>query len=153
MSFQEKRSKNGDEGQIGSAGVESVSGNKRPAVTVLQFLVGALVTLGGSAFAAFAFTAFGRSLGLTHLSVGVIGIIGGFVALRARSRSWRFLIIINALTIVWSSLSESLVEIDSLLPTSASMDSLIGTIIAIIMSGVIIYLLTRKDPRSNKKST
>jgi hypothetical protein len=157
LAFQERRPKSNDEDlQAASAPVKSVSGvfgNKKTAITVLQFLVGALVTLGGASFATFALSTFGRSLGLAHLSIGVIGIIGGLAALGARPWSWRFLLIINALTVVWSSVSESLVEIDSLLPPSASLDSLIGTIIAIVMSGAIIYLLSRKDPKFIKKST
>jgi hypothetical protein len=121
------------------------------AITTLQFLVGVLVTIGGAAFATLASSSFGRSLGLVHLSIGLIALAGGFIALSTKSWSWQFLLVINVLTIAYSSSSEGLVQMDSLLPLFASLASLIGTIIAIIMSGAIISLLA-KNQMSSKKS-
>ncbi|HKW04331.1 MAG TPA: hypothetical protein VJN71_03430 [Nitrososphaerales archaeon] len=112
-------------------------------VTVLQFLVGALVTMGGTLFATLALNEYGRSLGIAHLSIGLLALAGGFVAWKRAPWSRSYLLAIDALTIAYSTTSETLVQVQSLLPSYASLGSLIGTVIAIIMSGVIIYLETR----------
>src|SRR5207245_5351747 len=54
-------------------------------VTILQFLVGALVTFGGVAFTAFARNQFGLALGVIHLLLGLTGLAAGFVMLRAKA--------------------------------------------------------------------
>ena len=114
-------------------------------VIVLQFLVGALVTMGGTLFAALAVNSFGTYLGLIHLSIGLTGLVCGFLALRRRPLPRTFLIEINALTVAYSALSESIVQIQSLLPSVSSFGSLIGTIIAVVMSISIISLLLLKS--------
>jgi hypothetical protein len=114
--------------------------NRRLAIEILQFLVGALVVLGGSLFTIFSVNDFGTALGLIHLSIGVTGIIAGITFLQAKPYSRNFLLAINVLTIVYSTFSESIVQVQSLLPSFASVGSLIGTLIAIIMSFAIIYL-------------
>jgi hypothetical protein len=116
---------------------------RRSAIIALQFLVGGLVTVGGTLFAALAVNSFGTGLGLIHLSIGVIGILSGVAFLQAKPRSRSLLLAINAVTIAYSSFSESIVEIQSLLPSFASIGSLIGTVIAIIMSFAVIALLLR----------
>jgi hypothetical protein len=116
---------------------------RRSAIIVLQFLVGGLVTMGGTLFATLAVNSFGRSLGLIHLSIGVTGILSGVAFLQAKPRSRSLLLAINAVTIAYSSFSESIVEIQSLLPSYASIGSLIGTLIAIIMSFAVIAILLR----------
>lgn len=116
-------------------------GTRRSVGTILQFLVGALVTMGGALFATLAVNNIGRFLGLIHLSIGLIGFAGGFIALREKPWSRTFLFGINVLTIAYSTVSESIVQIQLLLPSYASLGSLIGTIISIIMSGAILYLL------------
>jgi hypothetical protein len=117
----------------------------RTVVTVLQFMVGALVTMGGSLFAIYAVNSFGTSLGLIHFSIGITNLLAGIAYLRAIRWSRNFLLVINAVTIGYSSFSESIVQIQSLLPSTPSTGSLIGTIIAIIMSCVIIYLLLKRN--------
>ena len=110
-------------------------------ITILQFLVGGLVTFGGFEFARNAVYPFGTALGLIHLSIGLAGLAIAFVMLRARSLNPRNLVLgINAITIAYSSLSESMVYIESLLG-SVALDSLIGTIIAIVISLTVIYIL------------
>jgi hypothetical protein len=125
----------------------TISRDTRIVVTVLQFMVGGLVTLGGGAFTAFALDDFGKALGAIHLSLGLIGLAAGFIILfRAQNFPRTFILAINAVTIVYSTFSESMVEFQSLLPSSAARDSLIGTLIAIVMSATIIYLLVRRKP-------
>lgn len=101
--------------------------------------------MGGTLFAALAVNSFGTHLGLIHLSIGLTGLVGGFLALVRRPLPRTFLIGINMLTVAYSALSESIVQIQSLLPSVSSFGSLIGTIIAIIMSVSIISLLLLKS--------
>jgi len=127
-------------------------GYRRLAIEILQLLVGALVTIGGSLFAIFAVNSFGIALGLIHLSIGIAGIIGGIAFLLGKPRSSTLLLAINGLTIAYSTFSESIVQIQSLLPPFASTGSLVGTVIALIMSFGIIYLLL-SNPSYSKTSS
>ena len=120
----------------------------REIVTVLQFFVGGLVTLGGAAYARGGTYPIGTALGLFHLVVGLTGLFGGYSFLRRKTCSREFLIAINSVTIVYSAFAESLAEIYSFLPPGVN-DALIGTIIAIVVSATIIYLLlSNKSSRS-----
>jgi uncharacterized membrane protein YfcA len=112
-------------------------------VTVLQFFVGGLVVFGGAAFAKDGTYPLGTALGLIHLSVGVVGLSAGYAFFRNRRWSRRLVLAANGLTIAYSAFSESVAKIDSLLPSSFN-DSLIGTLVAIVTSGAIIYLLVSR---------
>lgn len=120
----------------------------REVITVLQFFVGGLVVLGGLAYAANGTYPLGTALGLIHLSVGITGLYAGYAFLRGKAGSRILLIAINSVTIVYSTFSESAAQIYSLLPPGIN-DSLIGTIIAIIVSCVIIYLLLSNKSKSS----
>ena len=121
-------------------GYQTADQRTREIVTVLQFFVGGLVTLGGAGYARNGTYPLGTFLGLVHLVVGLTGLFGGYSFLRRRSWSREFLVGINSLTIVYSAFSETLAEIYDLLPPGVN-DALIGTIIAIVVSATIIYLL------------
>jgi predicted amidohydrolase len=64
----------------------------------------------------------------------------GYAFVTRKSWSRRFLIAVNTITIIWSVLAESLAEIYAYLPRGIN-DVLIRTIIAVIVSGVIIYMM------------
>ncbi len=113
---------------------------KREIIVALQFFVGGLVTLGGAAYAAGGSYPLGTALGLVHHSVGLTGLFGGYAFLGRTPWSRRFLIWTNVATIVYSAFSESLAQIYALLPPGIT-DSLVGTIIAILVGAVILYLL------------
>ena len=115
----------------------------RELVTALQFFVGALVTLGGAAFVRGGSYPVGTALGAVHLAVGLTGLLGGYLFLRKVPWSRNFLIAIDSVTIAYSAFAETLVEMFAYLPPGIS-DSLIGTLIAIAVSIVIIYMLTRR---------
>ncbi len=121
--------------------------SRRQIVIVLQFLVGSLVTFGGTAFALLAVNSFGTALGSVHLLIGAAGLLAGILAIRQEILPRTLLLVTNTFTILYSISSVSIAAIDSLLPTSALHDSLIGTAAAVIMSIVIVYLL----PRSSAK--
>ena len=109
-------------------------------IAAMQFFVGALVTLGGAAYARFGTYPVGTAVGLVHLSVGLAGLFGGYVFLRNLPWSRTFLMAINGITIGYSAFSESLAELYALMSPGIN-DSLIGTIIAIMVSTAIIYSL------------
>lgn len=113
---------------------------KREIIVALQFFVGGLVTLGGAAYAAGGTYPLGTAVGLVHLSVGLSGLFAGYAFLRRTPWSRKFLIWANVATIFYSAFSESLAQIYALLPPGIT-DSLVGTIVAILVGGVIIYLL------------
>jgi hypothetical protein len=116
----------------------------RQIIAILQFFVGGLVTLGGAAFATGGTYPIGTALGSVHLVVGFLGLLGGFVLMTRKPWSRNFLVIVNFLTIAYSAFAESLAEIYAYLPRGIN-DALVGTIIAIIVSGVILYMI-RKGP-------
>jgi len=118
--------------------------NRRLRIEILQFLVGVLVTMGGAFFAGFSINSLGNALGIIHLTIGVAGVAAAVLFLQENPSSRSFLLAINVLTIAYSSFSESIAQIQSLLPPFASFASLIGTVIAIIMCVAIIYFV-RKD--------
>ena len=86
----------------------------------------------------------GTALGSVHLAVGLTGLYAGYAFYRGKSWSKKFLIAINGVTIAYSTFSESLAEIYAYLPRGIN-DALIGTIIAIIVSAAIIYLLASES--------
>jgi hypothetical protein len=110
---------------------------------ILQFFVGGLVTLGGAAYARSGTYPVGTALGLGHLAIGLAGLYGGYAFMKRKSRSPKFLIWINSVTIIYSAIVESLAEIYAYLPPGIN-DALIGTIVAIIVSSIIIYRLATK---------
>jgi len=124
-------------------GPQYVTVNRRQLVLALQILVGSLVTFGGTAFVVFAVSPLGMAFGSGHLLTGLIGLTVGIVTLRRKVLPRNALLGINIFTIAYSAASDAAAGALSLLPTSAFHDSVIGTIIAIIMSSLIIYLLTR----------
>ena len=81
-----------------------------------------------------------HAFGLGHLAIGLTGLCAGYAFLRRKNWSWGFLIGINTVTIIYSTFAEALAEIYALLPPGIN-DALIGTIIAVIFSAVILYLL------------
>jgi len=115
------------------------------AVVVLQFLVGGLMTFGGYAFAFFAANSFGAALGWIHFAVGLVGLIAALLTLMVRISQLRgFLVAINVVSIAYSLFSESLAETESLLGGPDLIGSLVGTLIAVVMSASMIYLLLRR---------
>jgi hypothetical protein len=82
----------------------------RTRIIILQFLVAALLTGGGAAFAKFAVNELGTTLGLIHLAVGIVSLVAAFSTLSPRTWSRGFLLSINVLAITYSIFSEILVE-------------------------------------------
>jgi len=115
-------------------------------VAALQFFDGALVTLGGLGYASSATYPVGTALGVVHLLVGLTGLFAGYAFLKRKPYSRRLVLAISCVTIAYSAFSESVAEVYALM-TPGIGDALIGTIIAIVVSIAIIYLLaSNKSP-------
>jgi hypothetical protein len=123
--------------------VPKKNSRKNQVVTALQFFVGALVTFGGAAFVLGGSYPVGTLLGAIHLAVGIAGLIGGLLWYSKRRGARQFLIWVNLATIIYSALAESFAEIYGYLPRGIN-DAFIGTIIAIVVSVGILFLLTQK---------
>ncbi|MDG6906434.1 MAG: hypothetical protein JRN20_11680 [Nitrososphaerota archaeon] len=132
-----------------SRGTKTSKQKSHEIITVLQFFVGGLVTLGGAAYTRSGTYPVGTALGSVHLVVGLTGLFAGYAFVKRRSWSGKFLVTINSVTIVYSAFAESLAEIYAYLPRGIN-DALVGTIIAIVVSVVIIYMLSvvSKQPSS-----
>jgi hypothetical protein len=113
---------------------------KRDVVLTLQFFVGALVTLGGAAFAEGGTYPIGTTFGLVHLGVGIAGLYGGYAFLKRKGWSLKFLVAINGVIIVYSLLAETFAQVYGFLEPGIN-DALVGTVIAIIVSGIIVCLV------------
>ena len=117
----------------------------RQIITVLQFFTGGLVTLGGAAYAKFGVYPYGTILGSIHFLIGIISVFAGYAFVERKAWSRNLLIGTNLAVVLYSAFSETMAQVYSLLPPGIN-DSLIGTIIAIIVSAVILYLiLTRQN--------
>ena len=121
-------------------GSQSALQRRQRLVTALQFFVGALVTLGGAAFASGGTYPVGTAIGLVHLVVGLTGLAGGYAIYRREPWARTFIIAINLVTIVWSAAAETLAEVYAYLPPGIN-DALVGTVVAVIASTVIIVLV------------
>jgi len=113
---------------------------RRGLVTALQFFNGGLVTLGGLGYANAATYPVGTALGLVHFAIGLAALYAAYAFLRRKQGSAHLLLWINGVTIAYGALSESAAEIFALM-TPGIGDALIGTIVAIIVSAAIIYLV------------
>jgi hypothetical protein len=109
----------------------------------MQLLNGGLLTVGGYAFFFFAVNSLGSVLGLIHFLVGLGSLLAGVLLLVRSQTPDGLLLAVNVVAIAYSGLAEVFVEVDSLLPPSAASDSLIGTVAALVMGFVIIYLVRR----------
>jgi hypothetical protein len=112
----------------------------RELILILQFFNAGLVTLGGIAYTATGSRPLGPILGSIHLVVGLSGFYTGYAFLKSKSSARNLLVYVNLVTILYSTFSESMAQIFALL-TPGINDSLIGTIIAIIISGFIICMV------------
>ena len=100
--------------------------------------------IGGIGYASSAVYPVGTALGLIHLAVGLADLFAGYAFLRRRAWSPALVVAMNGVTIAYSAFSEAAAQIYSLLPPGIN-DSLIGTLIAIVVSGTIIFLVRRRS--------
>jgi hypothetical protein len=136
----------------------------REVIVALQFFVGGLVTLGGAEYARNGTYPIGTLIGVFHLSVGLTGLFAGYAFVKKKAWAQNLVLATNSITIAYSAFSETAAQVYSFLPPGIN-DSLIGTIIAIMVSAGIIAVIqsgnhsnsapekTRKEERQSNVSS
>ena len=125
-------------------GEGALRGSRR-LILLFQFVVGSLVTFGGTAYVIFSVNAVGSAFGAGHLLAGLTGLSVGFFTLAKKDLPRDWLLGVNVVTIVYSLLSDGVAGVLSLLPAGAFRDSVIGTAIAVTISCAIVYLLQSRN--------
>ena len=114
-------------------------------LAVLQLIVGGIVVLGGIALINFSVDAIGKALGIVHAILGVLGLSAGILLWIRKGRARTLTISANALIIAFSAASELVLSATSSLPSDQFVDSIIGTVAAIVIGAVVIIQLVRPD--------
>ncbi len=116
---------------------------------VLQVIVGAIVILGGAALIYFSADATGKALGVIHATLGVAGFSAGILLWAKKSGARVLTILADVLIIGFSAASEAVLSVTGSLPTDQFVDSIAGTIAAIVLAIAIVAL----SPRSKLNSS
>ncbi len=114
-------------------------------LALLQLIVGGIVVLGGIALINFSVDAIGKALGIVHAILGVLGLSAGILLWIRKGRARTLTISANALIIAFSAASELVLSATSSLPSDQFVDSIIGTVAAIVIGAVVIIQLVRPD--------
>lgn len=114
-------------------------------VAVLEWVATGLVAFGGSALAFPLTQGIVTGLGLVHLSLGLLGFPAGYGLWSRRAWGRGSVLALNAVTVAWSVLSESLL-VFVLLSDERLYGSIGGTIVYLALASVIMYLLLRSTP-------
>jgi len=114
-------------------------------LAVLQLIVGGIVVLGGIALINFSVDAIGKALGIVHAILGVLGLSAGILLWIRKGRARTLTISANALIIAFSAASELVLSATSSLPSDQFVDSIIGTVAAIVIGAVVIIQLVRPN--------
>lgn len=114
-------------------------------LALLQLIVGGIVVLGGIALINFSVDAIGKALGIVHAILGVLGLSAGILLWIRKGRARTLTISANALIIAFSAASELVLSATNSLPSDQFVDSIIGTVAAIVIGAVVIIQLVRPD--------
>ncbi len=114
-------------------------------LALLQLIVGGIVVLGGIALINFSVDAIGKALGIVHAILGVLGLSAGILLWIRKGRARTLTISANALIIAFSAASELVLSATSSLPSDQFVDSIIGTVAAIVIGAVVIIQLVRPN--------
>ncbi len=114
-------------------------------LTVLQLIIGAIVVLGGVALVFFSIDVTGKLLGVVHATLGVAGLSAGFLLLSKKRIAWAFSLWTDSLIIAFSVGSEVVLSVTGSLPSAQYIDSIVGTLGAVLIGIVVIVFLARSD--------
>jgi hypothetical protein len=112
-------------------------------LTVLEFIVGGIVVLGGAVLVYFSTDAIGMSLGVVHAILGVMALPAGYLLLTGRARARTLTLWVDATIIAFSTISEIILSTTGSLPSGPFADSVVGTVLAVLISTIILYQLMR----------
>ncbi|HYY91080.1 MAG TPA: hypothetical protein VE955_03755 [Candidatus Dormibacteraeota bacterium] len=114
-------------------------------LVILELIVGGIVVLGGAALVYFSVDATSKALGIIHATLGLIGFSAGFLLWVKSSKAWTVVISANALIIAFSTASEVILSVSNSLPSGQFVDSIIGTIAAVLIAAIVIVMLAKQD--------
>jgi len=113
-------------------------------VAILEFLVGGIVVVGGSALVTFSVDALGKVLGAVHLVLGFAAFPVGYTLWTGKARARTLALAVNIATVAFSTVSEGILSGTGSLPSRAFFDSIIGTGIAVLLGLAVIYSVTQR---------
>jgi hypothetical protein len=114
-------------------------------LAVLEFIVGGIVVLGGAALIYFSVDATGKTLGIVHATLGLIGLVAGVLLWTKRNGSWTLTVWANVLIIAFSAASEAVLSGTGSLPSDQFVDSIIGTVVAVVIAALVMILMMKPD--------
>jgi len=115
-------------------------------LAVLELIVGGIVVLGGAALVYFSNDATGMSLGVVHAILGLSAFPTAFLLSTGKVGARTLALGVDAVIIVFSSVSEIILSTTGSLSSGPFFDSIVGTAVAVLIAAVIVYLLM--DPSS-----
>jgi len=110
-------------------------------LAVLEFIVGGIVVLGGAALVYFSNDATGMSLGVVHAILGLSAFPAAFLLLTGKVGARTLALGVDAVIIVFSSVSEIILSTKGSLSSGPFFDSIVGTAVAVLIAALIVYLL------------
>ena len=122
-------------------------GQRWALLAVLEFVVGGIVVLGGGALVYFSIDSTGMSLGIVHAILGLMAFPAGYLLLTGGARARTLTLGVDAVIIAFSIASEIILSTTSSLPSGPFADSVIGTVLAVLIAALIVYQLMRARPR------
>ncbi len=125
----------------------SESNNRTSVLAVLEFIVGGIVVLGATALLYFSTDSTGTSLGIVHAVLGLSAFPVGYLLLTSKARARSLTLGVNAAIIAFSTVSEIVLSATGSLPSGPFIDSIVGTVVAVLIAGVIMYQLIRLSLR------
>ncbi len=130
----------------------SASTNDRTSLlAVLEFIVGGIVVLGATALLYFSNDVTGMPLGVVHATLGLMAFPAGYLLLTGRARARTITLGVNAAIIAFSTVSEIILSTTGSLPSGPFNDSIVGTVVAVLIAAVIMYQLV--SPSLRRKQT
>jgi hypothetical protein len=131
-------------GQTLRPGLSTIHSLNTTIIIVPEVIVGLTMFLGGTALTVFASD---KILGIVHAGIGFLAFPVAYGLWRRHSWAWQTALLLNFASIFYSTASEFIVANGGLLPADAFQDSVIGTMVTIVISLTIIVLLGKKRTR------
>jgi hypothetical protein len=110
-------------------------------LAALELIVGGIVVLGGAALVYFSTDATGVSLGVVHVILGLLTFPASYLLLTGKARARTITLRVDAGIIAFSTLSEIILSKTGSLPSGPFIVSIVGTVVAVLIAAVILYLL------------
>src|SRR2546426_10724355 len=108
-------------------------------LAVLEFIVGGIVLLGGAGVVYFSIDASGKTLGIVHVFLGLMAFPAGYLLLIGKARARVLTLGVDVAIIAFSTVSEVILSTTGSLASGPFTDSIIGTTVAVLISGAISY--------------